>query len=384
MSKIVYTGREEFLPKAFSNLKSSNVLLDIGCGIVPHAYVHHNVYIACEPFIDYVNVLNKNIDECNGTVYLDSCMFVLNEDWKSYLDKYEDYAVDTVYLIDVIEHLTKTEGKELLRRTERIAQKQIVIFTPLEYIEQKTLPGEKDAWGMNGVKYQEHKSVWTPDDFEDDGWNFVVCKEYHRTNNIGEVLDKPVGAFWAFKNIKSSTDIKSILEQSEIKSIYQKRLANSLHDKERIFDMLRQKDLMIEELNKSIEKGKIENECINAELNAIKKSRSYRALKKISGMFSQNKMKDLVDKHKITKLLYEVSAEYEKRIVELEAENERLSYLLNDSILFRLERKMKSLCYQLARMIFHKAKDIIICLGLKDYVKRTKFYQIYDKKRGGK
>ncbi len=285
MKNIMYTNREEFLEKAFSNLKSSDVLLDIGCGIVPHAYVHHNVYIACEPFVDYVNVLNKNINELNGAVYLDSCMLVVNEDWRSYLDKYEQYSVDTVYLIDVIEHLTKEEGEELLRRTERIAQKQIVIFTPLEYIEQKRLPGNKDAWGLDGAVWQEHKSVWTPDDFKGDEWNFVVCEGYHQTNNIGETLEKPVGAFWAFKNVREKNEKPSILEDTEMKKTYVEKLADSLHSKERIFDKIKQREEMIKDLQKALAKEKNEKDCLTLELNNIKNSRSYKALAKIHNMF---------------------------------------------------------------------------------------------------
>ncbi len=94
-------------------------------------------------------------------------------------------------------------------------------------------------------------------------------------------------------------------------------------------------------------------------------------------------MRDVIEKHKITKMLYEVSLKYEKRIFELEEENRRLKYLLNDSILFRIEQKLNNIIYRIAKKVFCILKDVVISLGLKDYIKRTKLYHIYDKKRGG-
>lgn len=220
MKNVLKVEKEIFMEEAIRLIKPSNILLDIGCGIRPHEYVHHNTYIACEPFSEYVEVLKNNRKECSQTLFLDTTFIVLNEDWRSFLDNYEAYAVDTVYLIDVIEHLIKEEGEELLARTEKIAKKQIIIFTPLEYIEQKSLPGNKDAWGFNGTDWQEHKSVWTPDDFYGDEWSFVVCDDYHQFNNIGEKLEKPVGAFWAIKNVKSKIDKVYLTEQKDVYALY--------------------------------------------------------------------------------------------------------------------------------------------------------------------
>lgn len=95
-------------------------------------------------------------------------------------------------------------------------------------------------------------------------------------------------------------------------------------------------------------------------------------------------MREQVGDVHITKLLYEISTEFEKRIKELEAENNRLKYLLNESVLFRLERDIKKISYRIAKKFFLKIKDIIIWLGLKEYVKHSFFYQIYIKRRGGR
>ena len=298
MKKIIETSKDDFLNIAFSLLKHSNTLLDIGCGIVPHAYVHHNVYIACEPYTEYVKILKKNRDELSNAVYLDSCVIILNEDWESLLEKYENYTVDTVYLIDVIEHLPKDQGRYLLKKTEKMAKKQIVIFTPLEYIEQKTLPGNKDAWGLNGADWQEHKSVWTPSDFDSDEWTFVICKDYHETNNIGEVLDKPVGAFWAIKDIKENNNHCDILENKEIQKMYEKTLKESLLKKEILISNINnikqeninlskaidEKSRFIDSLNNSISNiNNIKQENINLSKAIDEKSRFIDSLNNSNG-----------------------------------------------------------------------------------------------------
>jgi hypothetical protein len=280
MKKILEIKKEEFIEKAISLIEPSNILLDIGCGIVPHDYIHHNVYIACEPFKEYVNVLKNNRKKLTQPIYLDSCFIIINEDWQSFLDKYEDYAVDTVYLIDVIEHLPKEQGMELLKRTEKIAKNQIVIFTPLEHIEQKCLDGNKDAWGLNGAEWQEHKSVWTPDDFDGDEWSFVVCKDYHQCNNIGEKLKKPVGAFWAIKNVQKAVDKIDILEHQEIKNDYKSRLKENLNDKTQFLNNFQN----IVQENKNMEKVIEEQSKVIKqqlfELDSIKNSRGYRLVLK--------------------------------------------------------------------------------------------------------
>lgn len=63
---------------------------------------------------------------------------------------------DLILLIDVIEHLTKKDGKALLARMEKLS-KNIFISTPLEF-SQNT--------GWEDFPSEKHKSLWTMDDFK--------------------------------------------------------------------------------------------------------------------------------------------------------------------------------------------------------------------------
>lgn len=174
-----------------------DVVLDIGCGIMPQRYVRPLVHICCEPFAQYVEHLKaKTNDE------LDRQYIIIKADWREAVEKIPHGSVDSIFLIDVVEHLEKEEGLRLLKLTEKIARRQIVLFTPLGFMPQEH-PDGKDAWGMEGGEWQEHKSGWMPEDF-DESWDIYACEDYHVTDNRGVPLEKPFGAFWAIKNIDSA------------------------------------------------------------------------------------------------------------------------------------------------------------------------------------
>lgn len=193
----VWLPRDSFMETAISAIEDVEIILDIGPGIYPHPeYANSSLYICCEPFQEYSHHLREKLSE----KIPDRIGLVLSGDWKDALELFQEKSVDTVYLLDVIEHLEKSEGGNLLSKTEKIARRQIVIFTPLGYMDQVTLPGGKDAWGMNGASWQEHKSGWHPGDF-DGSWRIYACKDFHQINNVLQQLDKPIGAFWAMKTL---------------------------------------------------------------------------------------------------------------------------------------------------------------------------------------
>jgi hypothetical protein len=69
---------------------------------------------------------------------------------------------DAVYLLDVIEHMTRPGGGLVLSMAQALGPKQVVVFTPNGF-----LPQEGDAWGLGGEYWQRHRSGWTPADFPD-------------------------------------------------------------------------------------------------------------------------------------------------------------------------------------------------------------------------
>jgi len=91
---------------------------------------------------------------------------------------------DLVIMLDVIEHLPKSEALELLDFLKTKA-KNILIFTP-----------EGDTLGYTngdmGNKLQEHLSAWEAQEFVDLGFDVTVYEQFHT-----HVKDYPIGAMWA-------------------------------------------------------------------------------------------------------------------------------------------------------------------------------------------
>ncbi len=97
------------------------------------------VHICCEPYVEYAQkILQKNPKTKE--------FVVLNVGWQQAMDIFPDNSVDTVITMDVIEHLEKSEGLALLKRTVEKARRQVVIFTPLGFMPQEVPEGMKDGW----------------------------------------------------------------------------------------------------------------------------------------------------------------------------------------------------------------------------------------------
>ncbi|WP_438448225.1 hypothetical protein [Gorillibacterium sp. sgz5001074] len=88
-------------------------------------------------------------------------------------------TVSSVLIADVIEHVTKKEGLELLRQAEVIAVNRVVVFTPSGYFPQDGY----DYYNMNGEYYQTHRSGWTPEEFDRMGYTVIVLKGLHGPEN---------------------------------------------------------------------------------------------------------------------------------------------------------------------------------------------------------
>lgn len=176
--------KDELVPTAVARLRSAHTLLEIGPGIQPQTFIPAMVHVCVEPFTPYAETLSAAHPD-----YL-----VLNCTWEQALEVLLPGSVDTVILMDVIEHLEKADGRALLDATIPLARRQVVIHTPLGFLAQGE-DEEKDAWGMNGVDWQIHRSGWLPEDFP--GWDIVVCERFHLHDAYGRQLDPPPGAFFA-------------------------------------------------------------------------------------------------------------------------------------------------------------------------------------------
>src|SRR5262245_39457280 len=190
-----WLSRDQLWPAAMSQVADADVVLDIGCGIRPQSMVVPEVHLCCEAHDEYVRVLRKLAQE-------DKRFVVAHATADQLVPLLADESVDSVFLLDVIEHIEKEEGKRLLVQCERVARRQIIVFTPLGFVGQEYGGNDRDAWRMNGGYWQTHRSGWTPDDF-DGTWQILACHDYHTHDSAGNLRASPEGAFFAVKSLGS-------------------------------------------------------------------------------------------------------------------------------------------------------------------------------------
>lgn len=185
--------RERFWLTASTLVRPAHTLLDVGPGIRPQTLVACKTHVCVEPYAEYADILQREHPEC----------LVFNTSWADTIGRMGADSVDTVMIMDVIEHLEKEDGQALLRESERLARGQVIVFTPLGFIPQGDTE-EKDAWGLDGTAWQVHKSGWLPEDFP--GWEVIICTDYHRADAYGRPLDAPFGALLAVRDMGAGVD----------------------------------------------------------------------------------------------------------------------------------------------------------------------------------
>lgn len=145
-------------------LKPADVLLDIGAGIRPYTQIECKRHICVEPHKEYADILMRSGYEVLNLTALDALTTLT--------------GFDTVLLLDVIEHMDKEEGKEVIRLAKEKAR-QVAVFTPLGFMKQSFEEGEKDPWGYSGMHWQTHRSGWMPGEFK--GWRVYVDENFHKS-----------------------------------------------------------------------------------------------------------------------------------------------------------------------------------------------------------
>jgi|GEM_PF-1365629 len=189
-----WLDRETFFETALKRLVPAEIVLDIGCGIRPQPYLRPLVHICCEPFDQYLERLEEELRGEHDRSYL-----LMKATWAEAVRLFPPKSVDTVFLVDVVEHVEKEEAVSLLGQTAGIARRQVALFTPLGFYPQDSADGP-DAWGLDGGKWQEHRSGWSPEDF-DEFWEVYATREFHTRDSRGNPLENPFGALWAFRTV---------------------------------------------------------------------------------------------------------------------------------------------------------------------------------------
>jgi hypothetical protein len=134
-------------------------VLDVGCGLsLKSQYIDAVIRVGLEIYPTYLEKIETDVP------YVGIVGNALDLD-KLFLPK----SFDLVLLLDILEHVEKSDGLLLLEMAERIARVAVIIETPKGYI-----PQNLDIWGWGGHEFQTHRCGWEVEEFTARGYNTIL------------------------------------------------------------------------------------------------------------------------------------------------------------------------------------------------------------------
>lgn len=184
-------NHKQFLYTINELLTDSRTVLDIGCGV---GETLKNISCPIKIGVDAHRPYLEHAKYGEQFIKLNFRAERLSE---LFLPK----SLDSVTLIDVIEHFEKEVAWDVLRQVEEIAAKRVLVFTPRGFFQQL----EVDHYGLGGESFQRHRSGWEVEDFQKLGYNIVIFSKFHDQKNLAflEVYGKdaePIDALLAWKD----------------------------------------------------------------------------------------------------------------------------------------------------------------------------------------
>lgn len=138
--------------------KKSRSILDVGCGKAePMSSINRKgrlIAVGADGFEPYLQICRES-GLFHDLIQCDVRQLPL-----------KDNSFDTVMCMEVLEHLDREEGEQLLASLERIARKQVILTTPA---------GKYDQHIYDGNPNQEHKYIWQPSEMRDLGYTVRGC-----------------------------------------------------------------------------------------------------------------------------------------------------------------------------------------------------------------
>ncbi|MDQ7092664.1 class I SAM-dependent methyltransferase [Desulfosporosinus sp. PR] len=184
-------NQDNFLDTINELLLGSNTVLDVGCGMGATLKG-----LRC-PFKIGVDAHRPYLEKAD----LGEQFIKINYRAERISELFLPKSLDSVTLIDVIEHLDKEIGLDVLRQVEEIAVKKVIVFTPRGFFHQNDF----DHYGLGGEAYQRHRSGWEVEDFQKLNYNIVIFNKFHDQKNkafveaYGENAE-PMDALLAWKD----------------------------------------------------------------------------------------------------------------------------------------------------------------------------------------
>jgi len=169
-------------------LKNCSSVLDLGCG--PNSPIKHTDV----PFSVGVEAYKPYFEESKKKRLHNR--YILEDITKV---KFRPGSFDAVMMIDVIEHLQKKEGNELLKKAEIWAKKKVIVSTPNGFLPQKNIDGNPlqlhhSGWLIKDMRKLGYKAYGMA------GWKFLRkendSKGINQEGDIFSTIRFPPRVFW--------------------------------------------------------------------------------------------------------------------------------------------------------------------------------------------
>ena len=188
-------NHKDFLVAINELLLDSRTVLDVGCG------VGVTLKEFCCPFKIGVDAHRPYLENAE----LGEQFIRLNLTAERLSELFLPNSLDSVTLIDVIEHFDKEVAFDVLRQVEEIAVKKVIVFTPKGFFQQIDV----DHYGLGGEYYQKHRSGWEIEDFQKLGYNISIFSRFHNQENKAFLQAygknaEPIDALLAWKDCNLS------------------------------------------------------------------------------------------------------------------------------------------------------------------------------------
>ncbi len=153
--------------------KECESVLDLGCGkdsIIKYCNIKDSLGVdAFEPYI-----LESRENKIHNKYILKNINDV----------EFNPNSFDAVIALEVLEHLPKGEGMNLLKKMERWAKKKVIISCPNGFVSQD---------GYDNNSFQKHLSSWTPEEFREKGYEIFGFHGFKKLRgHMSDVKYKPV------------------------------------------------------------------------------------------------------------------------------------------------------------------------------------------------
>jgi len=184
-------NHKDFLVTINELLSDSRTVLDIGCG------VGETLEKFCCPIKIGVDAHRPYLENVKSGEQFLKINFKAERLSELFLPK----SLDSVTLIDVIEHFEKEVAWDVLRQVEEIATKKVIVFTPRGFFQQLDV----DHYGLGGESCQRHRSGWEVEDFQKLGFHITIFSKFHDQKNkaflqvYGDKAE-PIDALLAWKD----------------------------------------------------------------------------------------------------------------------------------------------------------------------------------------